>query len=64
MQVGSPSTSEPSFHYGGSYLLNAIQAIQEQDNAAGGPWDELRQYLKAGAEQTTDIIGWWGVSPL
>ena len=58
MQVGSPSTSEPSFHYGGSYLLNAIQAIQEQDNAAGGPQDELRQYLKAGAEQTTDIIGW------
>jgi hypothetical protein len=53
---------EPSFNYGGSFLLSAVHAIQQQDNAAGGPRDELRQYLKAGAEATTDIIGWWGVS--
>jgi hypothetical protein len=56
-------TLEPSFQYGGSFLLNAVQAIQQQDNAAGGPCDELQQYLKAGAETTTDIVGWWGVSP-
>lgn len=55
-------TSEPSYQYGGSFLLNAVQAIQQQDNAAGGPRDELQQYLKAGAETTTDIVGWWGVS--
>jgi hypothetical protein len=62
--VGGLSTLEPPYHYGGSFLLNVIQAIQQQDNATGGPQDELRQYLKAGAEPTTDIIGWWGVSPI
>ena len=56
------STSEPSFHYGRSFLLNAVQAIQEQSYVAGGPRDELRQYLTNGAEQTRDIVGWWGVS--
>ena len=56
------STSEPSFHYGGSFLLNAVQAIQEQSYVAGEPHDELQQYLTNGAEQTQDIIGWWGVS--
>ena len=56
------STSEPSFHYGGSFLLNAVQAIQEQSYVAGGPRDELWQYLTNGAEQTWDIVGWWGVS--
>jgi hypothetical protein len=54
---------EPKFHYGGSFLLNAVQALQQQDNAAGGPHDELHQYLQAGVESTTDVIGWWGVSP-
>ena len=57
------STTEPSFQYGGSFLLNAVCAIQKQDNAAGGPHDELQLYLKAGAETTTDVVGWWGVSP-
>lgn len=57
-----PSTPEPSFNYGGSFLLSAVHAIQQQDNAAGGPCDELQQYLKAGAEAMADIIGWWGVS--
>ena len=56
------STSEPSFHYGGSFLLNAVQAIQEQSYVAGGPRDELQQYLNNGAEQMRDIVGWWGVS--
>ena len=56
------STSEPSFHYGGSFLLSAVQAIQEQSYVAGGPRDELWQYLNNGAEQTRDIVDWWGVS--
>ena len=56
------STPEPPFHYGGSFLLNAVQAIQEQSFVAGGPRDELRQYLNNGAEPMRDIVGWWGVS--
>ena len=59
-----PSVSEPSFHYGGTFLLKAVQALQQQDNAAGGPCDELRQYFNAGVETTRDVIGWWGVSPI
>ena len=51
------STLEPSFHYGGSFLLNTVQAIQEQSYVAGGPCDELWQYLANGAEQTRDIVG-------
>jgi hypothetical protein len=42
--------------------MNAVQAIQQQANTAVGPRDELKHYLKSGAESTTDIIGWWGVS--
>ena len=59
-----PSASQPSLHYGGSYLMNAIQAIQIQQQAdtADGSHDELQKYLKSGAESTTDIVGWWGVS--
>jgi hypothetical protein len=58
------SVSQPSLHYGGSYLMNAIQAIQtrQQADTASGPRDELRKYLKSGVESTTDVVGWWGVS--
>jgi hypothetical protein len=56
--------TRPTFHYGGSYLLNAVQAIQKQDVTAEGPRDELQQYLKSGVESTTDVVGWWGVSPI
>ena len=59
-----PSVSQPSLHYSGSYLMNAVQAIQIQQQAdtADGPRDELHKYLKSGAETTSDIVGWWGVS--
>jgi hypothetical protein len=57
----SPQLLEPSPNYGGSFLLNTIQALQQQDQAAEGPREELRQYLKSGTEPTTDVIGWWGV---
>jgi hypothetical protein len=57
-----PSTPEPSFNYGGSYLRNSVQAFQQQVNAAGSPRDKLQQYLKSGVETTTNIPGWWGVS--
>jgi hypothetical protein len=55
--------SESSPNYGGSYLLNAIQAFQQRDSAGEGPRDELQQYLSAGVESTKDVLGWWGVSP-
>ena len=57
-----PSASQPSLHYSGSYLMNAVQAIQIQQQAdtADGPRDELHKYLKSGAETTADIVGWWG----
>ena len=58
----APTTSGPSFHYGGSYLLNTVQAIQHQDHATKGLCDKLQHYLKSGAESMADIIGWWGVS--
>ena len=57
------SASQPSYHYGGSFMKSAIQAIQQQTNITEGPRDELKQYLKSGVESTTDIISWWGVSP-
>jgi hypothetical protein len=53
---------KPSPNYGGSYLFNTVQALQQEDQAAGGPRDELRQYLKSGVEIVLDIVGWWGVS--
>jgi hypothetical protein len=53
---------EPSLNYGGSFLISTVQAFQQQDQAAEGPREELRQYLKTGIESTTDIIAWWGVS--
>lgn len=61
-----PSATQPSLHYGGSYLMTAVQAIQIQQQAdtADGPRDELQKYLKSGAESTTDIVSWWGVSLL
>jgi hypothetical protein len=52
--------SKPSFQYGGSFLINAVQALQQQDNTAGGPRDKLYQYLKTGVETMEDAIGWWG----
>ena len=56
------SKLRPQFHYGGSFLHTAVQAIQQQDGAAEGPHDELQLYLKSRVESTKDIIGWWGVS--
>jgi hypothetical protein len=58
---GAPA-SRPPFHYGGSFLCKAVQAIQQQDGASEGPCDELHLYLKSGAEFMANVIGWWGVS--
>jgi hypothetical protein len=55
--LSAPVALGPPMHYGGSFILNAVQAIQQQDNATESPHDELRQYPKSGAEFMTDIIG-------
>jgi hypothetical protein len=55
------STPKPSFHYGGSFLSEAVQAFQQKKKAAGSPRDELVQYLESEAETTTNVIAWWGV---
>jgi hypothetical protein len=53
---------KPSAHYGSSYLLKAVQMFQQKEKAEGSPRDELKQYLKSGAEAATDVVTWWGVS--
>ena len=58
-----PAPVSKPFQYGGSFLRSAVQAVQQQDGAIEGPREELQLYLKSGAESTTDVIGWWGVSP-
>jgi hypothetical protein len=54
--------SQPTYKYGGSYLLEAVQSFQQAEIAVANPRDELDQYLKSGVEQTEDAIKWWGVS--
>jgi hypothetical protein len=57
-----PSTQEPLFQYGGSYLRSSVQAFQHENIGAGNPREELKQYLESSVEETMDIPGWWGVS--
>ncbi|KIL56126.1 hypothetical protein M378DRAFT_39166, partial [Amanita muscaria Koide BX008] len=46
--------------YGGSFLLEAVQSLQQEEKAAGSPQDELKQYLESGAEPTDNVVAWWG----
>ena len=62
--VYTDNPSVPQFQYGGLFLLKAVQAIQEKDVTAVGSHDELQQCRQSGAECTTDIIAWWGVSAI
>ncbi|KAM6491794.1 hypothetical protein JOM56_012834 [Amanita muscaria] len=59
------STSQvTAFRYGGSFLLEAVQSLQQEEKAAGSPRDELKQYLESGAEPTDNVVAWWGVRTL
>lgn len=60
--TSSIPTTKPAFHYGSSFLQEAVQSFQQQDKADGNPHNELHQYLESGPESTEDVIGWWGVS--
>ena len=62
--LAAQSSNTTSYHYGGSYLLDAVQSFQQEEKATGSPYDELKQYLESGIETTADVVKWWGVSTL
>ena len=48
--------------YGFSWMRRAVEAQTAADRSKVGGRDELKSYLKAWLEKTSDVIGWWGVS--
>ena len=58
---GTTANTPPAHRYGGSFLFEAIQSLQQEEKATGSPCDELKMYLESGIEQTLDVIGYWGV---
>ena len=62
LQTEAPS--QPTHQYGGSYLVQAVQSLQQENLAESSPRDKLARYLKSGPESAPDVIGWWGVSVL
>ena len=55
-------SNAPTRRYGGSFLFEAVQSLQQEEKAAGSPRDELKMYLESGVEPTLNIILYWGVS--
>jgi len=47
--------------YGSSFLLEAVQSFQQEEQAARSPHSELKLYLESGVESAGDVIAWWGV---
>jgi len=43
-------------------MCRAVEAQTAADHSKAGDHDELRSYLKAWLQKTSDVIGWWGVS--
>ena len=41
--------------------MGAVQLFQVSEKAVGSPCDELRQYLSAGFETTSNVVSWWGI---
>ena len=58
---GSTSNTAPSNHYGGSFLFETVQSLQQEEKAAGNPRDELKMYLESGIEPGRTAIQYWGV---
>ena len=42
--------------------MDAVQSFQVSEKVVGSPRDELRRYLSAGPETTSNVVSWWGVS--
>lgn len=47
--------------YGSSYLIDAINSLQQDEWARADPRDELKGYLSAPPEKTDQVLQWWGV---
>ena len=43
-------------------MLHAVEEWLAADCLKAGTCDELKPYLDADLEVTSDIVGWWGVS--
>ena len=48
--------------YGSSFLLDAVNASQQEARARAEPRDELKAYLSTPLEKTDNILHYWGVS--
>ncbi|KAJ6454163.1 hypothetical protein C8R45DRAFT_1192136 [Mycena sanguinolenta] len=60
--VTAPTTEPaPLRRYGSSYLLDAVNSLQQDDWAKADPRDELKGYLSAPVEKTDNVLFWWGV---
>jgi hypothetical protein len=59
--TASLSTAAPPARYGSSFLLEAVQSFQQEEEAIRSPRNELKLYLESGVELTADVITWWGV---
>ncbi|KAJ7084240.1 hypothetical protein C8R44DRAFT_894208 [Mycena epipterygia] len=51
--------SLPLHRYGSSFLLNAVKSAQQSQKATAQPRDELKRYLSAPLETTSNILHWW-----
>ncbi len=59
--AGTTMSTYPARRYGGSFLFEAVQSLQQQEKATGSPRDELKMYLESGVEHISDVISYWGV---
>ena len=55
-------SNAPTHHYGGSFLFEVVQSLQQEEKAAGSPRDELKMYLESRVEPASNVILYWGVS--
>jgi hypothetical protein len=58
---GSTSNTAPSNRYGGSFLFEAVQSLQQAEKAVGNPRNKLKMYLESGIESPMTAIQYWGV---
>ncbi|KAJ7237609.1 hypothetical protein C8J57DRAFT_1246894 [Mycena rebaudengoi] len=58
-----PQPVEPALHrYGSSYLMDAVNSLQQGDLAQANPRAERDGYISAPVEQVKDVVHWWGSS--
>ena len=55
------SEATPIRRYGSSYLMDAVNSLQQDDWARVDPREELKGYLAAPVEKTDNVLHRWGV---